>query len=328
MVRSAVSTSSGRAVAAHEGNIMADGKWIEGLSPDEPLAQAAQAVLKARLEVVRLHLPLALAQADEDPEYVHQLRVGTRRSDAALRIFRDCLPRKTYRAARGRLRAIRRAAGAARDWDVFLDALRERLEGARAAERPGLDFLIGYSLGQRHAAQSSLAAVEQNQPDPFDQFMNETVGRVRPPREGEQTRLIDLARPMLQTLMRGLREKAAGDLSDYEHLHQVRIAGKRLRYAMEVFADCFGAGFREVAYPQVEQMQEILGRANDSHVAATRLSLLREKLGTYVATWERVRAGIESLLRSHQRRLAQERRRFVKWWASSPLKEGEGWLGG
>src|SRR5262245_9216395 len=209
-----------------------------------PLAQAAGVVLAARLEVVRQYLPQALHEADKDPEFVHQLRVGTRRSDAALRIFRACLPGRAYRAARTRLRAIRRAAGAARDWDVFLASLGERLARAPAKERAGLDFLVGYSLGQRHAAQSVLAAVEQTQPLTFDHCVSETIDEVRPPKMDGQSRLIDLARPMLLALTRALRDAASGDLEDYGRLHQVRIAGKRLRYAMEVFADCFAPAFR------------------------------------------------------------------------------------
>ena len=103
---------------------MADGKWIEGLTPEMPVAEAATAVLAARLEVVRHYLPLAAEKPYDDPEYVHQLRVGTRRAGAALRVFADCLPRKHRRMARRRLREIRRAAGDARDWDVFLLGLR------------------------------------------------------------------------------------------------------------------------------------------------------------------------------------------------------------
>jgi hypothetical protein len=33
---------------------------------------------------------------------------------------------------------------------------------------------------------------------------------------------------------------------------------------MEVFADCFALAFREKLYPMMEQMQEVLGNANDS----------------------------------------------------------------
>src|SRR5690349_7794695 len=99
---------------------MADGKWITDLRADTPLPEAAQRVLAVRLEVVGHYLPRAVQEPDRDPEFVHQLRVGTRRADAALRIFRPCLPRKVYKKARRRLRELRRAAGAVRDWDVFL----------------------------------------------------------------------------------------------------------------------------------------------------------------------------------------------------------------
>jgi CHAD domain-containing protein len=158
--------------------------------------------------------------------------------------------------------------------------------------------------------------------------MNQTIDEVRPPHEDARTPLIDLARPMLHSLMQRLRETASGDLKDYEHLHQVRIAGKRLRYAMEVFADCFAPAFREQTYPRVEEMQEILGRANDSHVASVRLALLRDKLSAYPATWERVKAGVEALARFHHRRLPQERRKFLKWWQAWQQSEAESLLVG
>src|SRR4051812_7186642 len=118
---------------------MNDGKWIAGLKADTPLTEAARRVLTVRLEMVGEHLPLAKRGGDGAAEYVHRLRVATRRADAALRIFRLCLRKKVYRAARARLRTIRRAAGAARDWDVFLGELRQRMAQAAAAEQAGLD---------------------------------------------------------------------------------------------------------------------------------------------------------------------------------------------
>src|SRR5690348_13755555 len=105
---------------------MVQGKWISALKPETPVEAAARHVLFARLEVVKDYLPRAALEADKDIEYVHQLRVGTRRADAALRIFADCLPKKSYRRGRRRLKRIRRAAAAARDWDVFLAELLER----------------------------------------------------------------------------------------------------------------------------------------------------------------------------------------------------------
>src|SRR5690349_24128611 len=98
---------------------MAGGKWISDLTSDTPVADAARHALTVRLDVVREYLPLALHEADKDPEHVHQLRVGTRRARAALDIFALCLPQKAYKSAKKLLRGLRRAAGEARDWDVF-----------------------------------------------------------------------------------------------------------------------------------------------------------------------------------------------------------------
>src|SRR5262245_13887287 len=105
---------------------MADGKWIDGLGPKTDTDEAARRVLEVRLQVVRGSLPLAVHDPDRDVEHVHQLRVATRRAGAALRTFERWLPSKTFRKAWKQLRAIRRAAGAARDWDVFVAELLQR----------------------------------------------------------------------------------------------------------------------------------------------------------------------------------------------------------
>jgi CHAD domain-containing protein len=304
---------------------MAEGKWIEGLHPDMPWGVAAELVLGVRSKSVLQCLRPALYEAETDPEYVHQLRVATRRADAALRIFRCCLPHRIYQAVRGRLRKLRRAAGEARDQDVFLLALQAREAEVPAEELPGNDFLIAYSLGQRVAAQSRLLDVGQAEEGGLAGLLDEVVDSIRLPEQIDPSEpLIDLARPLLTQCLQRLHESALGDLTDYARLHRVRIAGKRLRYAMEVFADCFPPMFREKYYPQVEQIQEILGRANDSHVASVRLRALQERLQSGgFGVWQRVRPGIESLLRVHEERLPQERERFLVWWREWTRAEGE-----
>jgi hypothetical protein len=84
---------------------------------------------------------------------------------------------------------------------------------------------------------------------------------------------------------------------------------------MELFAGCFDESFKESLYPEVEEMQEVLGRANDSHVAAQRLEAIRTQgqraIGT---TWRTIQPGITALLQFHRRRLPRERRAFLAWW--------------
>jgi CHAD domain-containing protein len=293
---------------------MAAGKWIPDLTPATPPADAARHVLTIRLDVVRHYLPLALHEADRDPEHVHQLRVGTRRAGAALRIFSLCLSPKAYESSRQRLRKLRRVAGAARDWDVFLELLTLRGDGPAARRRSGLDLLIGYAVAQREQAQIHLNTAAADYPFAFDRYIAETLSAVRRPPAGRPRRLIDLARQVLTDLLEELDEAAARDLNDYSNLHQVRIAGKRLRYAMEIFADCFDERFRSETYPAVEEMQEILGRANDSRVAGERLEALRAQLQqSQPNAWKRCCAGVESILKYHHDRLPQERKLFMAW---------------
>jgi CHAD domain-containing protein len=294
---------------------MAGGKWLEGLSATTETADAARRVLAVRLGVVRDFLPLAVHVSEKDPEHVHQLRVGSRRARAALDIFDCCLPSKVYRTAKKQLRDVRRAAGEARDWDVFLASLADREHRQNRRHRAGLDLLMGYALAQRGSAQEHLAGAAGDDPFTFDRFLADTLAAVQAPADAERRTLIDLARPQLADLLSELENAASQDLDDYDHLHQVRIAGKRLRYAMEVFADCFPPRFREEFYPAVEDMQELLGEANDSHVAAGRLEALRETIRARIpAEWSRGQAGLEGLLRYHRARLPRERERFRAWW--------------
>ena len=302
---------------------MADGKWIDGLRADLPPDEAARRVLGARLAVVSDFLPRALLHP-EAIEHVHQLRVGTRRADAALKIFRDCLPGRELKRARKRLRVLRRAAGEARDWDVLALDLAARVRTRPAKDHPGLDHLLGFALAHRALAQVTLATAGHEVCPNFEVFVTQTVTAVRPP-DSPERRLpfVELARPALAALRDELHQAASADLTNYEMLHRVRIAGKRLRYAMEIFADCFAPPFKEQLYPLIEEMQEILGRANDSHVAVNRLLDIRTRLKTtWPGEWGRLRAGVEGLLRLHQRRLPLENRRFLKWW-DQWRKEGE-----
>lgn len=73
----------------------------------------------------------------EDIEYVHRMRVATRRIRAALPLYRDCFSRKEYRRWRIGIRAITRALGEARDADVQIDYLQGVLTDLHRHDEPG-----------------------------------------------------------------------------------------------------------------------------------------------------------------------------------------------
>ncbi len=289
------------------------GKWISDLEAQTPAADAAQRVLAIRLEAVRDALGLALARAHEDVEHVHRLRVATRRAGAALDVFRDCLPEGCWSTARKRLRRIRRAAGLARDWDVLLERLRVMAARVAAEERATLDLLIGYAVAHRIPAQSMLETSCPNYPFELQRFMAATVAKVRRPKGCHQT-LGDLGRCLLHRLLEELDAAIARDHPDYASLHEVRIVGKRVRYAMEVVVDCFDRPLRKQFYPLVADLQKVLGEINDACVA---MALFREfRRGLERTMPEAVtthRPPLERLIREQEQRLPDLQRRFLQW---------------
>ena len=80
---------------------MFQSKWISDLNAATPVAAAARRVLTLRLEGVRDSLGHALREPGQDPEFVHQFRVATRRASAALETFANaCLPGSSGRPDR------------------------------------------------------------------------------------------------------------------------------------------------------------------------------------------------------------------------------------
>jgi CHAD domain-containing protein len=302
---------------------MSEGKWFSDLGADMPLAEAARCVLTTRLDIVGKYLDTVAKAANEDPEDIHQLRVSSRRATAGLDLFAACFTSKIQNKAKKELKRLRRAAGAARDWDVFLHSLR-----MRAVPRPtrnALDLVTGYALAQHQSARAQLHSAAQEYSEGFAEFRNyviEAIGRHK--NQVKLQTLSHLPVTVLFPLVRALDEAAGRDLSDADNLHKVRIAGKRLRYAMEILAGCFLPAFREKLYPAIETMQEILGRANDSRFAISRLEELRDQINQSRPTnWKSMHKALVHFIVDRQNRLTRERRAFERWYRTWKKSGGE-----
>jgi CHAD domain-containing protein len=105
------------------------------LDCEAPFGLAAAQVVGVRAAEVFEHSAGVLDLDDVEP--VHDMRVATRRLRAALEIFEPCFPRKRYRKALRRVKALADALGARRDLDVEIELLEglagEVAEGDRAA---------------------------------------------------------------------------------------------------------------------------------------------------------------------------------------------------
>lgn len=237
-------------------------KWIEVESPDVPATDVARSALEARLKTVWDWLPLAAESSGDEIENVHQLRVSTRRATAALRLFESWLPRKRSRWFRKQLKKMRKTAGEARDLDVFARRLAEHCQAEQAAGCPALMERVAQA---RMAAQPAIREIYGKLEDRgFKGRLKKLLAKTHwRSSDSPCPTYLEVARTGLAPLAATFFTASEGDFENTLALHEFRIAGKQLRYAMEVFAAAFGPAFRKELYPLVEELQEKLGAVND-----------------------------------------------------------------
>lgn len=301
-------------LSARKPIVMASGKWIPDLTPETATVDAARRALSLRLEALREALGAALDSIDDDLEHIHQLRVACRRATAAVDLFEVCLPRKTAKKARQLLRTFRRAAGDARDWDVWLLQLSKRLRANSADDLPGIDMLFGYCMAHRIPAQECLESICPDYPFEYERWMTNTLSALQAPEAAFAQRVADLgpARliPQFERFWKSLQQP---NLS-WTELHDTRIEAKRLRYGVELLAAALPSGLQEAAYQQLSEVQSILGDANDGFVALQRLEELQRRLPElFRRAWPRWSPFIETLIREQRQQMQGARDRFEHW---------------
>jgi CHAD domain-containing protein len=242
-------------------------KWIAVDSPQEPVTRVARRALKNRLSAVWDYLPSAAERPDKDPEYVHQLRVSSRRAMAAIEMFEPLLPTRRREWFKEQLRRVRRAAGEARDLDVLTLRLADVLRPEPCdAARPILDA----AADARKAAQPAICEIHERL---GKRHYKRRVGkllkrvRVRIGAQAVEPEFFEVGRNSMRRAVGDFFSAAHANLSDTANLHLMRIASKQVRYAMEIFAGAFPASVTEQLYPQIVELQEKLGEIND-HVSA------------------------------------------------------------
>ncbi len=255
------------------------------LGPESTLDAVLEAVVGEALAQIAANQPAA--DAGQDPEGVHQLRVGVRRLRSALALFRKLLPEEPAASLRQELRWLGGETGPARDLDVFLaerlgpilrhrrddgalkrlrdEALAARAEAydrVRAALRSSRAARLLLSLGRWHAARAWR-----------DQPLNETSARLFAP-------ALDAARPLLArrhrkalALGRDLQGRSVAEL------HALRIQMKKLRYAAEFLRSLFPPKRADRFIRRTARLQDVLGHLNDVAMAEALLAGLLDRLG-------------------------------------------------
>lgn len=201
--------------------------------------------------------------ASGHPDAVHQSRVAIRRLRAAFSLFSDNLADIRTPIFRAEWKAAAAGLGPTRDLHVLI----ERVEAAAAESGAEADELLRLLRGKRAAAtreaQALLAGTAfQHLLVRFAEWLERDMPHPDMP-------LVDFTgRALGRRRRRLVRDTALADMSD-EALHELRIRGKKLRYAAEFFGALYPdhAAERKAFAKALGKLQDTLGSLHDLAVA-------------------------------------------------------------
>ena len=212
------------------------------------------------------------AMCDGRAEALHQLRIGLRRLRVAVALFSGVTADAAQDRIKAELKWITNELGLARDLDVLGAEVFLPLQKAHANDANIASAHRHFEARRDEAYATVRAAIRS------DRFRNAILDivewvEVGPWTKSEETRARDeeigpFAREQLRRLRKKIKRKGAHlrDLT-VEQRHKLRIQAKRLRYALEFFAETFRGEKQEVRRAEMLQhlkdLQEALGSLND-----------------------------------------------------------------
>lgn len=248
---------------------MAKAKEITGLDCAANATDGVKLVLQTRFEEM---FELREAALDwSDIEGVHDMRVASRRLRSALRDFLPLFHKQTPLKNFGReLKKVADALGKVRDQDVAIVAL-EGLKNETVEHeeiKQGIEKLIEernvicdkarMALTETITA-GTLTLLREKLTKALEQATNESKSKDITFREAGSAIIKGQLKEFLKL------SKSIYTPFDIEPLHDLRIAAKRLRYAMELFTVCSGEELNSFA-DEVSNMQSSLGELHDCDV--------------------------------------------------------------
>jgi CHAD domain-containing protein/adenylate cyclase class IV len=241
-----------------------------GVTRDDLLAEAGRKVL-------RFHLARMLAREEGTRtglqiEDLHGMRVATRRMRAAWRVFGDGFRLDRTRRMRRRLREVAARLGAVRDLDVLIQAAEAHRATLPEADAAAFAPLIHAWSDDREVARLLLmreldSSAYSRLVEEYRIFVTaEGAAVLAPASPVAPHRVRDTAGSRIWLAYEQVRGyESALRWADIETIHQLRIAGKWLRYTLEFFREALGPEVDQLI-PRVVALQDHLGWLHDADV--------------------------------------------------------------
>ncbi len=247
----------------------------------------------------------------ENPVYLHDMRVASRRLRAALRLFESALPARPAASMRAQLRVVGRALGAARDLDVMIAAVRAWSPRIVSTNAAALDPLLDILTQRREGARTDLLRIlDSPRYERLVTSATETLRRVPPAKSPQSTMSIRLAGPEMIGRARKKLVKAGRAVhveAAPTAYHNLRIRAKRLRYALEFLAPIYCGPAKRMIRALV-RLQDLLGLQQDSEVAIVELKAIAAAHGDEFSAATMLAIG--ELAQMHADGIGRSRKRF------------------
>lgn len=209
-----------------------------------------------------------------DPETVHDLRVWSRRLQQALRVIHpESKPPKSKKVLRF-LRQVRRALGPCRNLDVNLDLIREKRQHASAA---AVQRAWGAVQDEFEAKRGRLLERVRREIARHDLFSFIVRAQALIEADDGAADPVEILENAIAKSMKAWQEAfvSATEQRDEVQLHEFRIAGKRLRYRVELLAELG----ENKAKPLVEALKELQNALGDWHDRSLLIDYVAEFIG-------------------------------------------------
>src|SRR6266478_8037782 len=256
---------------------MARSKVISGIDCDAAAATGIRPVLSSRLDEMCCLRERALKW--DDPEGVHDMRVASRRLRGALHDFMPFLRKRSLTSSLKQIKTIADSLGQVRDQDVAIMALEKLATKAPAEVSTALSNYVDLRKTVRDKAREELARalsteglsqLESEFAVAIDRATTEPAPRERATTQHPVTAPLSYRKVSRSIILERLKEfeKLSNSLYlplETDPLHKMRIAAKRLRYALELFEQCWGPSIKIFAN-KAAGLQSSLGEVHDCDV--------------------------------------------------------------
>lgn len=268
------------------------------LRPDERADVATKTILKGLLSTLEANVEGT--RANLDSEFLHDLRVATRRTRSALTQIKGVFPPEVVENYKQRFAWLGQVTSPVRDLDVYLMEFDGFQHSLPEPLRPHLEPMRSFLQSHYQDEQQTLARKLRS--PHFHKLLREwqrfldapvpSLGRGTPGAPNARVPVRELADKRIWKMLKRVRKegRAITQESEPDALHELRKSCKKLRYLMEFFQSLYPGKQVRAQIKVLKVLLDNLGNFQDLAVQADKLRDMAQQMS------DSGEAGVDTLL--------------------------------